>query len=68
MGVGIQRHARVALPPGKTRYSLHKRLGGPQSRVGRVRKISPSLGFVQPVAYTYLITTSYTYTLKVQIQ
>jgi len=29
------------LPPGKTRYPLHRRLGGPQGPSGRVRKISP---------------------------
>ena len=28
MGVGGQRHAPAALPPGKTRYQLHRRLGG----------------------------------------
>jgi hypothetical protein len=42
------------LPPGKTRYPLHRRLGGPQGRFGQVRKISPPPGFdprtVQPVA------------------
>ena len=35
-----QRDAPAALPPGKTRYPLYRRLGGPQ-----VRKISPSPGF-----------------------
>jgi hypothetical protein len=30
MGVGCQRHAPAALPPGKTRYPLYSRLGGPQ--------------------------------------
>jgi hypothetical protein len=44
--------------PGKeTRYPFYRRLGGPQSRSGRVRKISPQLGFdprtVQPVASRY---------------
>ena len=43
--------------PGKTRYPLYRRLGGPQGRSGRVRKISPSPGFdhliVQPVASRY---------------
>jgi len=39
--VGGQRHAPSALPMGKTRYPLYRRLGGPQSRSGRVRKISP---------------------------
>ena len=40
-GVGGQHHAPAALPKGKTRYPLHRRLGGPQGRSGRVRKISP---------------------------
>ena len=39
-GVGGQRHASACLPPGKTRYLLYRRLGGPQGRSGRVRKIS----------------------------
>jgi hypothetical protein len=42
------------LPPGKTRYPLYRRLGGPQGRSGRARKISPPPGFdprtVQPVS------------------
>ena len=48
-----------SLPPGKTRYPLYKRLGGPQGRSGQVRKISPTPppGFdprtVQPVASRY---------------
>jgi len=41
--------------PGKeTRYPVYRRLGGPQGRSGRARKISPRPGFdprpVQPVA------------------
>jgi hypothetical protein len=55
--VGGQSHAPAALPPGKTRYLLYRRLGGPQSRSGRVRRISPPTGFdprtVQPVASRY---------------
>ena len=43
-GVGDQRHAPAALPPGKTRYPMTRRLGGPQSRSGRVWKISPLAG------------------------
>ena len=44
--------------PGKvTRYPLYGRLGGPQGRSGRVRKISLPPGFdlrtVQPVASRY---------------
>ena len=46
-----------SLPPGKTRYPLNRRLVGPQSRSGQVRKISPPKGFdprtVQPVASRY---------------
>ena len=45
MGMGGQRHAPATLPPGKTRYPLYGRLGGPQSRSGQVRKISPTPGF-----------------------
>jgi len=40
-----QHHAPAALPPGKTRYQVNWRLGGPQGRSGRVRKISPPPGF-----------------------
>jgi len=57
MGVGGQRNAPAALPPGKTRYPLYRRLGGPQGRCGRVQKICPPLGIdpqtVQPVASLY---------------
>ena len=41
IGVGGQHHTPAALPPGKTRYPLYRRLGGPRDRSGRVRKISP---------------------------
>ena len=54
---GGRRHVPDALTPGKTRYPLHRRLGGPQGRSGRVRNISPPPGFdprtVQPVASRY---------------
>ena len=33
-----------SLPLGKTRYPLYRRLGGPQSRSGSLRKISPPPG------------------------
>ena len=56
-GVGDQRHTAVALPPGKTRYPVYRRLGRPQGRSERVRKISPPSGIdlrtVQPVASRY---------------
>jgi len=55
--VGGQYHAPAALPPGKTRYPMYMRMDGPQGRSGRMRKISPPLGFdhrtVQPVASRY---------------
>ena len=37
-----------SLPPGKTRYPLYRRLGGPQGRSGQVRKISPLTGIRSP--------------------
>jgi len=56
-GWGVSVTPRPLLPPGKTRYPLYKRLGGPQGRSGQVRKISPPPGFdprtVQPVASRY---------------
>jgi len=46
-----------SLHPGKNRYPLYKRLGGPQGRSGQVRKISPLQEFdsrtVHPVASRY---------------
>ena len=57
MGVGGQRHAPAAFSPGKTRYPLYRRLGGPQGWSGRGQKISPPPGFdprtVQLVASRY---------------
>jgi hypothetical protein len=38
MGVDGQPHAPAALPPGKTRYPLYRRLGGPHGQSGRARK------------------------------
>jgi hypothetical protein len=48
MGVGGQRHASAALPPGMTRYPLYRRLGTPQGRCGRLLKISPPTGIRSP--------------------
>jgi len=55
MEVGVQRHAPAALPLGKTRYPLCRKLdGGPQSQSGQVWKIPPPPGLdprtFQPVA------------------
>ena len=49
MGVGGQRHAPTALPPGKTWYPLYRRLGGLQGRSGWVQKISPPTGIQSPL-------------------
>ena len=47
----------LSSPPGKTRYPLYRRLGGPQGWSGQVQKISPPPGFdpqtFQPVASRY---------------
>jgi len=57
-----------SLPPGKTRYPLYKRLGGPQGRSGEVRKTSPPPGFdprtVQTLASRYADYDSGPTTLK----
>jgi hypothetical protein len=57
-GVGGQRHASAALPPGKTRYALYRRLGGIQGRSGQVRQTSPLPEFdpwtAQPVASRFI--------------
>ena len=56
-GEGSASRPGRSLPPGKTRYPLYKKLGGPQDRSEQVRKISPAPGFdprtVQPVASRY---------------
>jgi hypothetical protein len=57
MSEGGQSHAPAALHLGKSWYPLCNRMGGPQGRSGRVRKISPPRGFdprtVRPVASSY---------------
>ena len=65
MVMGVQRHAPAALPPGKTRYPLYRKLGEPDGRSGRVRKILPPPGFdprtVQPIfiiVITIIISSS----------
>jgi hypothetical protein len=44
-GVGGQRHAPAPLPPGMSRYPLHRMLGEPLGRSGGLGKISPTPGF-----------------------
>ena len=54
---GSASHPGRTLPPGRTRYPLYRRLGGPQGRSGQVMKISSPPGFdprtVQPVGSRY---------------
>ena len=56
-GEGSASRPGRSLPPGKTRYPLYRRLGGPLGRSGKVRKISPPPAFdprtVYPVASRY---------------
>ena len=56
-GEGSASRPGRSLPPGKTRYALYRRLGGPQGWSGQVRKISPPPGFdprtVQAAASRY---------------
>jgi len=40
-GEGSASRPGRSLLPGKNRYQLYRRLGGPQDRSGQVRKISP---------------------------
>jgi len=49
MEVGGKRHDPAALPPGKNRYPLYRRLGGPQSRSGRVRFIIRAPAYIRVV-------------------
>ena len=58
MGVGSQRHAPAALPPGKARYPFYRRLGGPPGSVWMgAEKSQPPPGLdprtVTPVASRY---------------
>ena len=58
MELGGERHGPVVLTPGKPRYLLYIRLGGPQGLSERVRKIlPPPPGFdpltVQPIVNCY---------------
>jgi len=56
-GEGSASRPGRSLPSVKTWYPLYRRLGGPQGRYGKARKISPPPGYdprtVQPVASRY---------------
>jgi len=45
---GGQRQALTSLSSGKIRYTSYRRLGGPQSRSGWVRKIPAPSGILSP--------------------
>ena len=53
MGMGGQHNAPAALSPGMSRYPLYKRLGGPQGRSERLRKISPHQGSISGPSSLY---------------
>jgi len=48
-GVSGQRHASAALPPGKTRYPLNRRLGRPQGRSGLLKVKQVALPLSNPM-------------------
>jgi hypothetical protein len=56
-GVGSWRHASAALPTKMTQYPLYTRVGGPQCRYVRMRKISPSRRFDPWNVYVYRYET-----------
>jgi len=45
VGVAGQRHAPAALPRGKTRYPLYRKMGGPRAGVDGCGKSRPQLEF-----------------------
>ena len=56
-GEGSAERPGRSLPPGKTRYPLYRRLGGPTASLDRCGKSRPPPGFdpctIQPVASRY---------------
>jgi hypothetical protein len=48
VGEGSASRPGRSLPPGKIRYQLYRKLGGPQGRSGQVRKILPPTGIRSP--------------------
>jgi len=71
MGMGGKRHTPAALLPGKARYPLYRKLGGPQGQSGRVRKISPPTGIRSPdrparsLTEVFLCTSVFRYILQI---
>ena len=47
-GEGSASRLGRSLPPGKMRYTMYRRLGGPQARSGQMRKNSPQPGIGSP--------------------
>jgi len=75
MGVGVNPTPRPPLPPGRTRYPLYRRQGGPQGRHGRAENLFPTgirSRTVQPVVsrYTDLATrpTFFVHIIKIWVK
>jgi hypothetical protein len=64
-GGGGQSHCPAALPPGMTRYPLDRRLGKPQGRSGRVRKIRLCRLTVAVCIYIFNVSV-YLYTIYIK--
>jgi len=59
MGVGVQRQTPAALPLGKNKYPLYRRLGGPQGQSGQMRKIlSPHQDSIPGLSSPYRVTVT----------
>jgi hypothetical protein len=62
---GVSVTPRPLFTPGKTRYPLYRRLGGPQDQSGQVWKSRPPSGFnpqtIQPVASRYTNWPTWTF-------
>jgi hypothetical protein len=65
MGWVANATSRPLYPTETDWYPLHRRVGGPQGRYGRLWKISPSTGFdprtVQPIASRYTAIPAHYY-------
>jgi hypothetical protein len=72
MRVGGQRHAPAALPPGKTRYPLYRRLGGPvwtgaeylAPTVINIRRAQVKVGLINLCKGLFSLNSSIYYKLK----
>ena len=65
--LGGQRYAPAALPPGKTRYTLYRRLDGPQGRSRQVWKISPPQRF-DPQTVQFVVSRRYSCPILMKLE